>query len=80
MKQRKLLPSLFLAAALAISLLTGCGNTGSSTSETKQTENSACLLYTSKFCFFYTDCPFSGINVLADTNIGFSRIWEKVKK
>lgn len=41
MKQRKLLTSLFLAAALSISLLTGCGNTGSSTSETKQTENSA---------------------------------------
>ena len=41
MKQRKLLTSLFLAAALSISLLTGCGNTGSSTSETKHTENSA---------------------------------------
>lgn len=41
MKQRKLLTSLFLAATLSISLLTGCGNTGSSTSETKQTENSA---------------------------------------
>lgn len=41
MKQRKLLTSLFLAAALSISLLMGCGNTGSSTSETKQTENSA---------------------------------------
>lgn len=26
MKQRKLLTSLFLAAALSISLLTGCGN------------------------------------------------------
>ena len=41
MKQRKLLTSLFLAATLSISLLTGCGNTSSSTSETKQTENSA---------------------------------------
>lgn len=40
MKQRKLLTSLFLAATLSISLLTGCGNTSSSTSETKQTENS----------------------------------------
>ena len=41
MKQRKLLTGLFLAATLSISLLTGCGNTGSSTSETKHTENSA---------------------------------------
>ena len=41
MKQRKLLTSLFLAATLSISLLTGCGNTSSSTSETNQTENSA---------------------------------------
>ena len=40
MKQRKLLTSLFLAATLSISLLTGCGNTSSSTSETKQTESS----------------------------------------
>ena len=40
MKQRKLLTSLFLAVTLSISLLTGCGNTSSSTSETKQTESS----------------------------------------
>ena len=40
MKQRKLLTSLFLAATLSISLLTGCGNTSSSTSKTKQTESS----------------------------------------
>ena len=40
MKQRKLLTSLVLAAALSMSLLTGCGNSSSSTSEAKQTENS----------------------------------------
>jgi len=32
-----------------------------------------------KFCFFYTDCPFLCINILADTDISFSRIWDKVK-
>ena len=31
------------------------------------------------FAFFTTDCPFYCINILADTNIGFFRIWEKVK-
>ena len=39
MKQRKLLISLFLAATLSISLLTGCGNTSSSTSETVLQKN-----------------------------------------
>ena len=40
MKLRKLLTSLFLAANLSNSLFTCCGNTSSSTSETKQTESS----------------------------------------
>ena len=34
MKQKKVLASLFLALAMSFSLLTGCGNTGNSTSET----------------------------------------------
>ena len=28
---------------------------------------------------FYTDCPFLCINILADTDISFFRIWDKVK-
>ena len=37
MKQRKLLTSLFLAATLSISLLTGCGNTEHSATEEQTT-------------------------------------------